>query len=508
MEILKTLALSFLVLWGINSSTVSAIENYTNKNANKFRNASENVIRVSEKNPHYYSYKGKELLLLTSAEHYGAVIHSKFDYRKYLDVLASYGLNYTRIYPGSVALIPELRRKDDTLAPGPDFIAPWARSNTPGYIGGGNKFDLDRWDDQFFARLDDFLSYANEKDIIVEICFFNSQHWNTYPYSPLHQNANIQGVGCENFVEFETLFYKELVDAQLKYVEKIMVETNKFDNIIYEFVDEPTLDGTKRNDVFAWIDALITHADKIESQRPKKHLFAQQVMRGLDFCEDDRIAVIVAQYVTIMGKQIGGLPALYSCYDSNKPIEMNETVSALSIPNYYEKDVVASSRLESWEFIVGGGAAYNQLNACFTAPNPGGDHPDNYAILNNLRNLRSFVESMDFVKMKRDGGTIYSITPGGSVNGISEYGKQYAFYVHHSFHNYSKWHPSHYVPNEGKYKPVITLKLPEGDYLLTFINPVDLHVISTKRIKGTGENMTIECPEYKLDLAFKIIRVC
>ena len=29
------------------------------------RNASESVIRVSEKNPHYYEYKGKEILLIT-----------------------------------------------------------------------------------------------------------------------------------------------------------------------------------------------------------------------------------------------------------------------------------------------------------------------------------------------------------------------------------------------------------------------------------------------------------
>ena len=467
------------------------------------RNASEGVIRVSDTNPHYYSYRGKEILLLTSAEHYGAVINVKFDYKKYLSTLADYGLNYTRIYPGSVALIPGLRRENDTLAPGEDFIAPWLRSNTPGYIGGGNKFDLDHWDGNFFARLDDFLSYANEKDIIVEICFFNSQHFNTYAYSPLHKDSNIQGVGVENFVEFETLFNAQLVAAQLKYMEKIMLETNKYDNVIYEFVDEPTLDGTKREDAAAWINALVTHADKLESTT-KRHLFAQQIMRGLDYCEDDRIAIIVAQYVTTMGQQIGGLPALHSCYGANKPIEMNETVSALSKPNYYEKDVVASSRLESWEFIIGGGAAFNQLNACFTVPNPGGDDPENHRILNGLRNLRSFIESMDFAKMRRDRGTVYSILPGGSVNGISERGKQYAFYVHHSFPNYSRWRSSHYVPSEGKYNSVITINLPPGKYLLQFINPADNSIITQQEIEGTDENMDIQCPEYTLDIAFKI----
>jgi len=63
------------------------------------------------------------------------------------------------------------------------------------------------------------------------------------------------------------------------------------------------------------------------------------------------------------------------------------------------------------------------------------------------------------------------------------------------------------IPNEGEYKSVITLKLPEGEYILTFINPADISVISTSKIKSTGENMTIECPEYKLDIAFRIIRI-
>ena len=65
------------------------------------RNASQNVVGINEKNPHYFRYKGKEVLLITSAEHYGAMISKKFDYVKYFDMLAEYGLNYTRIYPGA-----------------------------------------------------------------------------------------------------------------------------------------------------------------------------------------------------------------------------------------------------------------------------------------------------------------------------------------------------------------------------------------------------------------------
>lgn len=471
------------------------------------RNSSENVIGISRDNPHYFSFRGKEILLITSAEHYGAVVNKPFDYRRYLDTLARYDLNYTRIYPGASILKVGMRRENDTLAPGGNLIVPWARSDVPGYVGGGNKFDLNRWDSEYFKRLDDFMSYACEKGIIVEICFFNSQHEPSFAYSPLHRDANVQGVGECSLTAFQTLADRRLVAEQLRFIEKLMIETNKFDNVIYEFIDEPTMDGTKSADAYLWISALIDHAVKVESKLPKCHLLAQQLMLGIDFSDDDRISVNVSQYISTGGRQLGGVLALDCVYDSNKPIEMNETVSALSVPDYYERDIVAASRLEAWEFMVGGGAGFNQLNGCFTVINPGGDDPVNHSILAGLKNLRSFIESMDYIKMTHDWETIRAMSIGGKANGISEAGKQYAFYIHHSFLNFSIWRSTHYLPNMGDYRTVLTVHIEPGEYILTFINPENLEVISERRIISAGGNMEIQCPEYKLDIAFKMIRV-
>ena len=470
------------------------------------RNASESVVRVSEKNPHYFSYKGKELLLVTSAEHYGAVMHSKFDYKQYLDTLAKFNINYTRIYPGISVLSENRNRKNDTSGPGPALITPWARSDVPGYVNGGNKFDLNTWDEAFFERLHDFMKYAAEKDVIVELCFINSQHEHSYINSPLHKDSNIQNVGVDNYQDFETLKDYKLVYEQKKYIEKLVMETNQYDNLIYEFCDEPTLDGTKASEAKAWLDHLIDFVIEVEDKLPKKHMLAQQMMLGIDYSDDDRVAIIVSQYVTVNGRQIGGLPALNGCYASGKPIEMNETVSCLSDPVYYEGDVVDASRIESWEFMIGGGAAFNQINACFTALNPSGDDPVNHRILNQLKNLRGLVEGMDFAKMKRDKSTIKTLSVGGSANGISEPGKQYLFYLHHSFTNYQRWHPTHYVPIPGSYDTKIAINIPEGEYLLEFINPEDAKVISSQKITSKGDNLDIQCPNYKLDIVFRITR--
>jgi hypothetical protein len=116
-------------------------------------------IQLHPENPHYFLFRGRATVLVTSAAHYGAVLNPDFEYRKYLETLAADGLNYTRIFSGSYVEAPgAFGIARNTLAPAPGrFLAPWARSGTPGYHNGGNKFDLDRWDDAYFARLKDFV---------------------------------------------------------------------------------------------------------------------------------------------------------------------------------------------------------------------------------------------------------------------------------------------------------------------------------------------------------------
>lgn len=98
-------------------------------------------IRLHPKNPHYFLFRGKAVVLITSAEHYGAVMNADFDYRRYLATLEADGLNYTRLFGGSYREVPgkSFGILRNVLAPAAGrFVAPWARSETPGYEGGGN----------------------------------------------------------------------------------------------------------------------------------------------------------------------------------------------------------------------------------------------------------------------------------------------------------------------------------------------------------------------------------
>src|SRR2546428_546350 len=62
--------------------------------------AGEKPLSLHPDNPHYFLFRGKPAVLVTSAEHYGAVLNREFDSLKYLDELQAHGLNLTRTFTG------------------------------------------------------------------------------------------------------------------------------------------------------------------------------------------------------------------------------------------------------------------------------------------------------------------------------------------------------------------------------------------------------------------------
>ena len=51
--------------------------------------ATSGVLALHPDNPHYFLWRTKPAVLITSGEHYGALLNLDFDYRKYIDTLAA-----------------------------------------------------------------------------------------------------------------------------------------------------------------------------------------------------------------------------------------------------------------------------------------------------------------------------------------------------------------------------------------------------------------------------------
>jgi hypothetical protein len=134
--------------------------------------AQDQPLKQHPDNPHYLLFRGKPTVLITSGEHYGAVMNLDFDFIPYLDQLKTAGLNLTRTFSGTYHEIPgSFGITDNTLSP-VKYLGPWARSAESGAVDGGNKFDLTKFDDAYFERLKKFLAEAGKRGIVVEYVLF------------------------------------------------------------------------------------------------------------------------------------------------------------------------------------------------------------------------------------------------------------------------------------------------------------------------------------------------
>src|SRR2546422_2490880 len=63
--------------------------------------AARKPLALHPDNPHYFVFRGQPTVLISSGEHYGAVLNLDFDYVKYLETLCRDGLNLTRTFSGA-----------------------------------------------------------------------------------------------------------------------------------------------------------------------------------------------------------------------------------------------------------------------------------------------------------------------------------------------------------------------------------------------------------------------
>jgi hypothetical protein len=279
----------------------------------------------------------------------------------YLDDISDKGMNITRTFSG-IYVEPQgaFGIAKNTLAPGEGgFICPWARSDEPGYPGGGNKFDLDDWDEAYFERLKDFITEAGKRNIVVELDLF-SNFYDTLQWklSPLNHNNNINNVeAITDQKEVLSLRHPEILRIQEEMVQKILAECNGFDNLYYEVCNEPYFERFAALD--EWEEHMTNFITETESTLPVQHLISQNIQNGSFKVENPHPAVSIFNF------HYAKPPVTVEMnYGLNKPIGDNETGFRGIEDAHY--------RTEGWDFLTAGGALYNNLDYSFTAENEDG----------------------------------------------------------------------------------------------------------------------------------------
>ncbi len=186
-------------------------------------------IRVYEKNPRYWQYKGKPVVLIG-----GTVEDNLFqiaDLKEQLDLLKSVGGNYVRNTMSA-------RDKGNV----------WQFKKLP-----DGKYDLDQWNPEYWNRFERFLKLTHERDIIVQIeVWATFDHyrdiWAINPFNPKNNvNYTAEQTGLPTVVKThptrtENNFFwsipkernqKMVLKYQKRFIDKMLSYSLKYPNVLY-----------------------------------------------------------------------------------------------------------------------------------------------------------------------------------------------------------------------------------------------------------------------------------
>jgi hypothetical protein len=452
-------------------------------------------------NPHYFLFRGKPAILIGSTEHYGAVMNLDFDYIRYLDELSAKGLNVTRTFSG-VYVEPQgaFGIAKNTLAPAKEkFICPWARSNQQGYPGGGNKFDLTKWDEDYFERLKDFITEAGKRNIIVELDlfsnFYDTLQWKLSPMYYINNINNSDTILDQK--EVLSLRHPKLLKIQEEMVRKILTECNSFDNLYYEVCNEPYFGDLEALD--AWEEHMTNFIAGTENMLPQRHLISQNIQNGSLKVENPNTSVSIFNF------HYAKPPVTVEMnYGLDKPIGDNETgFNGIEDVKY---------RTEAWDFLTAGGALFNNLDYSFTAENedgsfvvvPGQPGGGGVTLRNQLKILKNVFGELDFIHMEPSNHLLKNSIEGNTTFRIlAEEGKQYLIYLNNSKKNNGT--NSESVGGNGTTFE-ISIELPAGDYKGEWIDTESGLRTPFSLTDHKGGTINIKTPPVGEDLALKIRR--
>jgi hypothetical protein len=217
-----------------------------------------------------------------------------------------------------------------------------------------------------------------------------------------------------------------------------------------------------------------------EKKFPQPHLISQNIANGKLKIENPHTAVSVFNF------HYAHPPvAVAQNYHLGKVIGDNETG--------FDGNADSTYRKEGWEFILAGGALYNNLDYSFTPDHEKGtfEYPETQpgggtaALRKQLGILLTFMNDFDYLKMMPD-STLVSGLPNKQSQVLAEVGKQYAIYVF------------------GKGPHTFELSAPAGNYTVEYIDPLTGRQEEKQNVISNG-TLKLTTPAYEEDLAVKVM---
>ena len=220
-------------------------------------------LRVSPDNPRYFADPSGKIVYLTGAHTWNSLVDlgrsdppEKFDFNAYLDFLERHHHNFIRLWAWDSTTWDT--RANQRL--GKDFVhlaapLPWQRTGPGEALDGKARFDLTKFDPDYFERLRSRVEQAGRRGIYVSVMLFEGWGlfhanrgraapagwaWKSHPFHPANNVNGIDpskgtdGVGGD----VHTLIHLRVNALQEAYIRQVVDTVNPFDHVLFEVINE------------------------------------------------------------------------------------------------------------------------------------------------------------------------------------------------------------------------------------------------------------------------------
>lgn len=255
-------------------------------------------LRIHPENSRYFADDSGRLVYLTGSHTWwnlqdvGPSFPPKaFDFDAHLDLLEGRNHNFIRLWRWE-----QSKSYLDTNATLQYWAPhPWARTGPGLALDGRPRFDLHRFDPDYFDRLRARVKAAGDHGFYVAIMLFQGGRilmtrdpW-AWKGHPMHAQNNINGIdgdanGDGRGFETLTLQQPEVTAIQESYIRMVIDTVNDLDNVVYEISNE----SWKQPAGWKWQYHMIEFIKRYESSLPQQHLVGMTALRDSD-ARTDRI---------------------------------------------------------------------------------------------------------------------------------------------------------------------------------------------------------------------------
>ncbi|MBM7567620.1 DUF6298 domain-containing protein [Paenibacillus sacheonensis] len=484
-------------------------------------------IRVHPENNRIFEFRGQPLMLVCATEHYGAVMNRPFNFENYLADATEKKQTLTRLFVLFREFQMTINPYSTCKPESPDFVTPFKRTGPGKAIDGQPKFDLDAWNPEFFDRLHRFLSLASDYGIIVEVTLLsNTYQPAVWDLNPLNASNNVNDVETIEWMTYNTQRNPKILAYQLAHVRKIVEETNKYDNIIYEICNEPggQFGGAESGhpspaEVDLWQMAIRDEIRLTEANLPNRHLIAGQEAftyepweQSSDYSFGD-FGIEVVNMHPLPNTTYGG-KSYHMGEFMSKQLNLRAVrdyclaTAGESKPLNYDEDNVASQykdtegwtihRKRAWTTLLSG-CHYDYIDFSINIYVETGTPESQRHIRTWLKHLSEYLHGLDLVRA-RPLTDVVAEEPAHTlavVFGIP--GEDYSIYLA----------DERELADAGAGEPLETelrVRLPEGAYRVSCYSPVTGMGSPWIRIEGDA-NTRLSLPEFQHDLVVRVRKV-